>query len=80
MHESMSAVSSSVEWLFADVITYFQFLDFQKNLGSISKLISELFFPMLLSEFSDSDSCLCSDSFVRQLLKLSSKCEDHIFI
>ena len=28
-------------------------------LGSISKLSSEIFFPMSLSEFSNSDSCLC---------------------
>ena len=31
-NESMSAVRSSVEWLFADVIYYFKFLDFKKNL------------------------------------------------
>ncbi|XP_074634541.1 uncharacterized protein LOC141893070 [Acropora palmata] len=31
-NESMSAVRSSVEWLFADVINYFKFLDFKKNL------------------------------------------------
>ena len=28
----MSAVRASVEWLFADVINYFKFLDFKKNL------------------------------------------------
>ena len=34
LNESMSAVLSSVEWLFADIITgnYFEFLDFKKNL------------------------------------------------
>ena len=31
-NESMSAVRASVEWLFADVINYFKFLDFKKNL------------------------------------------------
>ena len=31
-NESMSAVRLSVEWLFADVINYFKFLDFKKNL------------------------------------------------
>ena len=31
-NNSMSAVRSSVEWLFSDVINDFQFLDFKKNL------------------------------------------------
>ena len=29
---SMSAVRSSVEWLFGDIVNYFKFLDFKKNL------------------------------------------------
>ena len=29
--EKMSAVRASVEWLFADIINYFKFLDFKKN-------------------------------------------------
>ena len=29
---SMSAVRTAVEWLFGDLITYFKFLDFKKNL------------------------------------------------
>ena len=29
---SMSAVRTAVEWLFGDVINYFKFLDFKKNL------------------------------------------------
>ena len=31
-NESMSAVRASVEWLFADIINYFKFLDFKKDL------------------------------------------------
>ena len=31
-NESMSAVRESVEWIFADVINYFKFLDFKNNL------------------------------------------------
>ena len=27
----MSAVQSSVEWLFGDIVSYFKFLDFKKN-------------------------------------------------
>ena len=30
--EKMSAVRESVEWFFADIINYFKFLDFKKNL------------------------------------------------
>lgn len=29
---SMSAVRTSVEWLFGDIINYFKFMDFKKNL------------------------------------------------
>ena len=31
-NKSMSQVSVSVEWLFGDVVNYFKFLDFKKNL------------------------------------------------
>ena len=31
-NEAMSSVRSSVEWLFGDIVNYFKFLDFQKNL------------------------------------------------
>ena len=31
-NESMSAVRSSVEWLFGDIVNYFKFLDFKKKL------------------------------------------------
>ena len=31
-NESMSKVPSSVEWIFGDIINYFKFLDFKKDL------------------------------------------------
>ena len=31
-NSSMSAVRTSVEWLFGDILNYFKFLDFKKNL------------------------------------------------
>ena len=31
-NKAMSAVRISVEWLFGDIISYFKFLDFKKNL------------------------------------------------
>ena len=41
-NESMSKVRTSVEWLFGDIINYFKFLDFKKNLkislSSIGKM------------------------------------------
>ena len=46
----MSTVRSSVEWLFGDIVNYFKFLDFKKNLklglGSIGKMyiVSALLF------------------------------------
>ena len=32
INSAMSAVRSSVEWLFRDIVSYFKFLDFKKNL------------------------------------------------
>ena len=44
---AMSTVRSSVEWLFGDIVNYFKFLDFKKNLklSSIGKMyiVSGLF-------------------------------------
>ena len=31
-NKAMSSVSMSVEWLFGDIVNYFKFLDFKKNL------------------------------------------------
>ena len=31
-NKAMSAVRMSVEWLFGDIVNYFKFLDFKKNL------------------------------------------------
>ena len=31
-HKAMSAVHMSVEWLFGNIVNYFKFLDFKKNL------------------------------------------------
>ena len=31
-NSSMSAVRTSVEWLFGDIVNYFKFIDFKKNL------------------------------------------------
>ena len=50
---SMRAVRKSVEWLFGDIVNYFKFLDFHKNLkiglSSVGKtFISVLYFPMPL--------------------------------
>ena len=47
----MSAVRASVEWLFADIINYFKFLDFKKNLriglSQVGKLYSVQFYETL---------------------------------
>ena len=41
-NKSMSEVRISVEWLFNDIINYFKFMDFKKNLkvglGSVGKM------------------------------------------
>jgi len=59
---AMSAVRSSVEWLFGDIINYFKFLDFKKNLklglSSIGKMyiVSALFQNALTCLYSNETS------------------------
>ena len=46
---AMSAVRSSVEWLFGDIINYFKFLDFKKNLKlGLSSVCKMYIVPALL--------------------------------
>ena len=52
-NSSMNAVRESVEWLFGDIVNYFKFMDFHKNLkiglSSVGKTyISVLYFAMPL--------------------------------
>ena len=42
--EKMSAVRASVEWLFADIINYFKFLDFKKNLRIGLSQVGKMYF------------------------------------
>ena len=41
-NRSMSAVRISVEWLFGDIINYFNFLDFKKNLKLVKCTVCAL--------------------------------------
>ena len=49
--EKMSAVRAFLEWLFADIINYFKFLDFKKNLriglSQVGKMYSVQFYETL---------------------------------
>ena len=52
-NSSMSAMRESVEWLFGDIVNYFKFMDFHKNLkiglSSVGKTyISVLYFAVPL--------------------------------
>jgi len=40
---SMSAVRSSVEWLFSDIVNYFKFLDCKKNLEALVRIACHAF-------------------------------------
>ena len=42
-NNSMSAVRSSVEWLFSDVINDFKFFDFKKNLKIGLSLVGKMY-------------------------------------
>ena len=42
-NKAMSAVRMSVEWLFGDIINYFKFLDFKKNLKISLSAVGKMF-------------------------------------
>ena len=55
-HSAMSSVRVSVEWIFKDIINYFKFLDFKKNLkvqlNSVGKMyIVCTYFTMLSAAY-----------------------------
>ena len=39
---SMSTIRSSVEWIFGDIVNYFKFIDFKKNLKILKKSTTTL--------------------------------------
>ena len=63
---SMSAVRSSVEWLFGDIINYFKSLDFKKNLqiglSSVGKMYNsdEVTGELVIDQFKPSDQATCT--------------------
>ena len=42
-NKAMSAVRMSVEWLFGDIVNYFKFLDFKKNLKLSLSAIGKMY-------------------------------------
>ena len=44
----MSAVRSSVEWLFGDVVTSFKFMDFKKNLKLMLSSVGKMYVVSVL--------------------------------
>ena len=74
--EKMSAVRESVEWLFADIINYFKFLDFKKNLSISRKNVivcnSTKRFGLSLLSSADESLFFVSDSFSIALSLTSS--------
>ena len=42
-NKAMSAVRISVEWLFGDILNYFKFLDFKKNLKISLSAVGKMF-------------------------------------
>ena len=53
---AMSAVRTSVEWLFSDVITYFKFNDFKKNLKLMLSSAGKMYVVSLILQ--NSLTCL----------------------
>ena len=49
-NEKMSAVRASVEWLFAEIVNYFKFLDFKKNLRIGSSQVGQMYCAILRND------------------------------
>ena len=79
---SMSAVRSSVEWLFGDIINYFKSLDFKKNLkiglSSVGKMYNsdEVAGELVIDQFQPSDqatyTCIARNMY-KDEVKTSTK-------
>ena len=61
-NESMSAVRSSVEWLFGDIVNYFKFLDFKKNLKIGLSQVGKMY--IVCSLLRNGLTCLYSNTIV----------------
>ena len=48
LNTSISAVRSSVEWIFGDIMNYFKFLDFRKNLKIGLSAVGEMYITCAL--------------------------------
>ena len=60
LNDSMSAVRASVEWLFADIINYFKFLDFKKDLKRGLSQVGKMYIVCALLR--NALTCLYSNS------------------
>lgn len=47
-NSSMSSVRSSVEWLFGDIVNYFKFIDFKKNLKIVLSSVGKMYIVCVL--------------------------------
>jgi len=55
-NSSMSEVRISVEWLFADIVNYFKFMDFKKNLKACLSSVGKMYIVSAL--FRNALTCL----------------------
>ena len=73
-NEAMSSVRVSVEWLFGDIVDYFKFLDFKRNLEIGMSSIGKLYPAFVWLEFFTAlikDILRCSSPSVHTM-KMSS--------
>lgn len=75
-NDSMSAVRASVEWLFADIINYFKFLDFKKDLKIGLSQVGKMYIVCALLR--NALTCLYSNS-TAEYFGLEPPTLDHYF-
>ena len=76
-NDSMSAVRSSVEWLFSDTVNYFKFLDFKKNLKVRLSQVGKMYIVCAILQ--NALTCLYGNS-TSQFFDLDPPClEDYFF-
>ena len=59
-NKAMSAVRMSVEWLFGDIVNYFKFLDFKKNLKISLSAVGKMY--VVCAILRNALTCMCTNS------------------
>jgi hypothetical protein len=76
-NKSMSQVRVSVEWVFGDIINYFKFLDFKKNLKTGLSAVGKMYYTCALMQ--NARTCLYGN-LTSAYFQVNPPSLDHYFL